>query len=398
MATDPVERIRSEERDTPFSVNLRQKLQDLAHLEPSPEHKYVTAYIDWRPGGESPGSRPGRTLLDNAISQWRRDLRDAGESTSGFDADVERITNFIDDGIDPAVHGIFVLANDELGVFEAVMLAMPMETDLHVGPTPKLRTLMAIVEDFPRFALLQADQHDANLYVINRASPQSETSLESNEYPRRHQQGGWSQRRFEARAEERVQHFARAVAEETRKLIDEEQLEMLIVSASDVFKSALDDEFHQTVKEKIVGELSLDGNAAEHEIIEAAQEVAEQAERNREMESILRLEDAIGAGNQGASGPADVLRALANGQVSKLLMADDFEGTGWADFTLNLFGIGNVPTSHPTGGEIGNLASINVAEEMVRLALATGAQVEIVPGASAARLHEHGGVGALLRY
>lgn len=398
MATDPVERIRSEQRETPFTMNLRQRLHDLAHVEPSIEHPYVSAYIDWRPEGENPGVRPGKTILENDISAQRRAIRDEGKDITAFDLDVERITAYIEDGIDPAVHGVFILANETLNIFEVVQIAMPMESGLTVSPTPNLRTLMAIVEDFPRFAVLHGDQHDVSLYVISRSTPQSEVSLESNEYPRKQSQGGWSQRRFRARQDERLQGFARAVAEHARKTLDDEKIDMLVLSVGEVFGSALNDELHQTVKEAVVGEISLAASAPEHEIVEAAQEVAEQAERAREVENIARLNDAIGSGSHGASGSADVLRALSNGQVSKLLMAADFAETGWADFTLNLYGVGNLPVSHPAGGDVSNLASVDLAEEMVRLALATGALVEIVPSQAAARLHEHGGVGALLRY
>ena len=398
MATDPVEQIRSEQRETPFTVNLRQRLHDLAHLQPSTEHEYVSVYIDWRPEGENPNVRPGKTILENEISDCRRKLRDEGKDHRDFDADVDLITRFIEDGIDPAVHGIFILANNALNVFEVVQLAMPMETRLTLSPTPNLRSLMAIVEDYPRFAVLHADQHDASLFVINRFSPQSETSLESNEYPRKQHQGGWSQRRFQARQDERIHHFARAVAEETRRVLDEEKLDMLVLSVGEVFSSALQDEFHQTVKERIIGEISLQNHANEQDIVEAAHKLAEQAERGQEAEDIKALEDSLGAGNLGAAGPADVLGALNNGQVATLLMASDFEAMGWADFSMNLFGTGSLPTSHPAGGDKSELVKVDLAEEMVRLALATGANVEIVPSLSAARLHKHGGVGAILRF
>ena len=398
MATDPVERIRSEQRKTPFTLNLRERVHDLAQLEPSTGKEYVSVYIDWRPEGENPNVRTGKVVLEKAVADHRRDLRDAGIDTSGFDADIERIMLLIEEGIDPAVHGIFVLANDARDIFEVVQLAMPFETQISISPTPNLRTLMAVVEDYPRFAVLHADQHDASLYVINRASPQSEMSIEGNEYPRKQSQGGWSQRRFKARQDERLQHFARAVGEEVRRVLDEEKIDMLIMSAGEVFGSALNEEMHQSVKERIVGEIRLPANAGEREIVDEAQKVAEQAERAREAEDIGKFEDSIGAGNQGASGADEVLRALSNGQVAKLLMADDFQATGWADHTMNLYGVGELPAEHPASGDLNAIVKVDIAEEIVRLALSTGAKVEIVPGEHAARLHSHGGVGALLRY
>jgi hypothetical protein len=398
MATDPVERIRSEQRTTPFTVNLRQRVHDLAHLEPSSGKAYLSVYIDWRPEGENPNVRPGKVRLEKAVADHRRELREAGRDTDGFDADVERITMMIEEGIDPAVHGIFVLANDARDIFEVVLLAMPFETQISISPTPNLRTLMAVVEDYPRFAVLHADQHDASLFVINRASPQSEMSIESNEYPRKQSQGGWSQRRFKARQDERLQHFARAVGEEVRRVIDEEKLDMLVMSVGEVFGSALNEEMHPSIKERIVGEVRLPANAGEREIVDEAQKVAEQAERAREAVEIEKFEDSIGAGNHGASGPEDVLRALSNGRVATLLMADDFKADGWADHTMNLYGIGDPPDDHPASGNLDSIVKVDIAEEIVRLALSTGAKVEIVPGDHAAKLRSHGGVGALLRY
>lgn len=398
MATDPVEGVRSEERQTPFTTNLRKQLMDLAHLEPSPEHPYLSVYVDWRPEGENPGVRAGKTTLENKLSEQRRKLKEGGRDRSGFDADVERIEAFLEDGIDPAVHGIFILSCDAKNVFETVLMAMPLDTRLTVSPTPDLRSLVRVIEDFPRFAVLHADQHDASIFIINRASAESTLALDSNDYPSGNEAGGWSQRRFQARQEERLSHFAKFVAEETRKLLDEAHIKMLVLSVGEVFGSALHEDFHQTVKERIVGEIHLDMQASESAIVEAAMPVVEQAERNREADAIRTLEDAIGAGNQGTGGVDDVLLALESGQVKTLLMAEDFEANGWADYGLNLYGAGEIPGEHPAAGDQEAMVKIDLAEEFVRLALSTSATIEIVPSREAARLHKHGGVGAILRY
>lgn len=398
MATDPVERVRSEVRETPFSANLRQQLHALAQLEPSVTSPILSVYVDWRPEGESPGVRPGRRAIEDRLSGVRRALHDAGHDTRELDADIQRVLEFLEDGIDPAVHGIFILTRSSTDLFETVLLAIPLETDAVYAPAPALRQLAGVIEDYPRFAVLHADQHDAQLFVVSRASPQSAVALESNDYPRKNQQGGWSQRRYQNRQEERIQHFARAVAEEVRRVMSDEELTMLVLSVGEVFGSALDDELHQSVKSLIVGDFSMSSGSNESEIIEKAQDVALQAERNREAEHIMRLEDAIGSGNQGAGGAEEVIKALANGQVMTLLMASDFEGSGWADYQLNLYGVGDVPSSHPAGGDTGNLIAVDLGEELVRLGLATGAEIEIAPAIEAARLHKHGGVGALLRF
>lgn len=299
MATDPVERIRTEERQSPFSANLRKRAVGFAQLGHASKHPYLSVYIDWRPEGESPGVRPGKIKLENRIAELHRELKDAGQDTREFDTDVERVTHFMDDGVDPAVHGMFLLACDAHEVFETVQLAVPLDTSATLGPIPSLRRLVNVIETYPRFAVLHADQHEASLYIINRATPESILSLERKESPRtdprntgtrsppRQHQGGWSQRRFQTQQDERVSHFAKAVAEETRRHLDEEQVKLLVLSVSEVFGSALQEDLHQTVKDRIVGELRLDNNASESEIITAALPVVEQAERDREANAIV---------------------------------------------------------------------------------------------------------------
>ena len=126
----------------------------------------------------------------------------------------------------------------------------------------------------------------------------------------------------------------------------------------------------------------------------------------------------MGAQTLGIAGAVDTLRALANGQVQMLVMNDDFSGTGWADYTLPLFGLGEIPAEHPAGGDVANLRVTKLEDEAVRLALLNGGTVELiqttepvsadsdVPRAggeiprsrAATALDGLGGIGAVLRY
>ena len=58
MATDPVERIRAFEHETPLALDLPATLAWLAGLPPSTEAPYLTVALDWRPEGTAPGRIP----------------------------------------------------------------------------------------------------------------------------------------------------------------------------------------------------------------------------------------------------------------------------------------------------------------------------------------------------
>jgi peptide subunit release factor 1 (eRF1) len=134
---------------------------------------------------------------------------------------------------------------------------------------------------------------------------------------------------------------------------------------------------------------------------------------------VRRLADAVGADNLGTWNAVRVIKALQAGQVATLVIVDDFAAPGWADYTMNVYGAGPVPETHPLGGDVADLVPVDLAQELIRLAVRTGAEIEIVktsidtadlpeeipaggnglPRTEAAReLDKLGGVGALLRF
>jgi hypothetical protein len=443
VATDPIQAVREREPATPYDLDARRALLELAALPPSLAAPYLTVSLDWRPAGEEPGRapapeplrsqrhaardeqgpsrRPARQQLERQLEELVGSLGPRGTAFDSASADAARILDFLDSALDPAAHGVFIVACDAAGVFRPLTLGLPLPTRLQAGPTPALGALARLVEDHPTYAVLLADQRDATLFLIDQATARERLEVEGSGYPRKQQQGGWSQRRYQARADERVAAFARGVAAEVRRTLDDEAVDTLIVAGDEVITSALDAEFHDTVKARIVATIRLAMEATEHEVIEATLPIAQQAEREREEADVRRLRDAVGAAGQGAAGAEDTLTALQAGQVQTLLMVDDFAAPGWADFSLPVSGVGDLPAQHPAGGDPDNLVPVALEEELIRLALQAGGAVQIVhtavpveetladgeiPDAGAApprtapalALDALGGVGALLRF
>jgi peptide subunit release factor 1 (eRF1) len=305
-------------------------------------------------------------------------------------------------------------------VFEELSLGLPVETLAAVGPTPALSVLARLDDDNPPYAVLLADQHQATLSFITQATVSESVSLDSTGYPRKQKQGGPNQRRYQNRADERVAAFARGIADETRTALDETGVGMLIIAGDEVLTSALDVALHQTVKERIIATIRLDSTASEQEVIEATQPLVRQEERDREAEAVIELQNQIGADSDAVSGAERTIATLQAGRVASLIMVDDLALTGWADFSMGLYGAGEPPAEHPAGGDAAAIVEIDLEQELVRLAFQSGADVQIVKTANprsaedtdtvpahgegnnrsapAIALDDLGGVGALLRY
>lgn len=442
-ATDPVERIHTMEHETPLARDLRQTLKHLAALPPSREAPYLTVYLDWRPQGEEPGRtpapapkrsqrhaardregvsrRPARLEIEPHFEGLRARYTAHDPALASIDADIKRINSYLDE-LDPAAHGVVIVACHQHDVFVPVPLAVPVSTSVVAGPIPSLRQLVRVAEDFPPYAVLVADQRQAILWMIERLTWDRAVEVEASDYPRKQMQGGWSQRRYQARADERVEHVAKAVAEETRRAFADAKdgLEYLVIAADEPIYSALESGFHETVKSRIIGRVHLEPDAILDDVIAAAEPVVAEAERQREMEAVQAVLDGAGAGDKGAAGADDTILALEEGEVMRLVMNEDFTQAGWADYTLPLVGAGEPPKEHPAGGAVANIVPTALEDELIRLALQTDAEIELIaakmpitaeeledvpdadepmPRTEAAQaLDQVGGVGAVFRF
>lgn len=421
MAIDPVELIERQETDSPFVQDLGEELRRLANLPASTDAPYLTMTIDWQPDGMQPNVRHGRRFFDQQRDELlaAHGMEPHTPPHDSLAADLDRIAAFLDGEVDPVVQGVAFMACSARGVFEPLLLGMPLTNRAILAPVPALRVLAKLAEDEPPFAVLLADQKQATLLVIDQASRRQSVDLRATGYPRKQAQGGWSQQRYQNRADERVEAFARTVAEETERELADAGVELLVLAGNEQTMTTLRDTLHPTVQAKVVGMTRMDLTSNEQDVIAATLPIVEEAERAREQEAVRHLENGAGPGGGAVTGPEETLTALQAGQVMTLVLNEELSMTGWADYTFPVYGVGAPPAEHPVGGDPAALVAVPLEEELVRLAIQTDAGIEIVrtrppvtgesigessPGDSSPRteaaraLDAFGGVGALLRF
>ncbi|MFN8662231.1 MAG: hypothetical protein U0075_10090 [Thermomicrobiales bacterium] len=442
MATDPVRSIRATEQESPVVPDLKAALSRLAALPPSPTASCLTVSFDWSVDGSEPGRLPApapKRSQERAMrgetgaprrpgwQQMQRELHSLveshgprGETYDGLAADLARITEFVDNQLDLGVNGVFIVADGQQGVFEAIPLDVAPTPSLVLESIPALRPLVHASEDYPSFAVVNANQQEANVWVIERLGWSENVQVQSDSYPRHQSTGGLNAQRYQNRANERVEAFARTVAEQVNRLFMESSTppDYLILSDDEPMSTAISEHLHKDVTPKVLGKIQLGKDPLPTEIAAIVAPMIEAAERQEETDAAQKVADNVGSQNLGIAGAVDTLRALANGQVQMLVMNNDFSAPGWADYTLPLFGLGDIPAEHPAGGDIANLRVTKLEDEAVRLVLLNGGTVELiqttepltaesgVPRAggemprsgAATALDGLGGIGAVLRY
>lgn len=432
VSSRPIKRLKVTHDESGLLLDPREALAALAALpptnttEPAAAAPYLTAYLDWRPAGSDPGRRPARRQFEDAANELLAAYSAHTRAAQSLAVDIERISKYLDgERLDRAIdvpplpaatQGIVVVARAAAGVFEPIFLGVAAETNVTVAPIPALSEFARIGEDYEPYAVLLADQQEAFLTFIAQGRAQREVSVQGASYPFRRKAGG-NQRRYQARSGERLDQFARTLADGVRRELDEWGVHVLIVGGDEVIGSPLMSAFPASVADRVVSLMRKDIGASTQDVIDKTLPVARQAEREREAEMVDRIAQTIGAGGPAVAGPEAVLKALHDRRVDVLAMVDDFAAAGWSDYSADVAGVGPIPDRHPIGGRDGAMVPIPMQEELVRLAVIGGAEIEIVQTAvtteavasvprqgeiprtaMAVRLDQLGGVAATLRY
>lgn len=374
-----------------------------------------------RPEEDPTSQRTSRTWFEQQAKQLLKELDPRPERHAQLTADIDRMVRYLDEELDPSASGVYMVSCAALDIFEPLALGIAVGNSCKTGPLPAVDTLAHIAEDYATYGILVCNQEEAELSFVTQGIRDRGVFMESTLFPRRQRQGSLSERNFKERADQRVFHFARAISNELTKELRDSDAKVLVLVGSEVFMNSLMREFPEEVKSIVAGTLRMDlaRRPSVVDLLEATAPIAMQAERNREASAVAKVRELLGGG-RAAAGMIDVLNAMQAHQVDLLVMNEDFAEAGWADLTLPLYGMGPVPATHPTNGDVANLIVVNLEEELVRLALHTGGEIEFVHtrvpidagdedtstgvkgqiprSEPAMALDEVGGIGALLRY
>jgi peptide subunit release factor 1 (eRF1) len=206
--------------------------------------------------------------------------------------------------------------------------------------------------------------------------------------------GGWSQARYQRRADNVHMHHVKEVVEALEKVVQQDRIEHIIIAGDEVVVPKLREQLPKHLDEKVLDVLSLQRDAGEDEIVQATLGVLRQKDAESDAERVQELIDAWQGSGLGVVGPDSTLKALQMGQVEELLIAgtaDALRATRLPDDAAP--GAVKAETSAVTTADDRQL---KLADELVTRAQQTSARVRFIEDPEL--LKEFGGVGALLRF
>ena len=148
------------------------------------------------------------------------------------------------------------------------------------------------------------------------------------EQPGRHDQGGWSQARYQRHIENLVFKHLRGVAEELDALQRRTGSDVVVVSSEETraeFARLLSKE----VESAIVGWTQAEAHAGRTELLEVVSPILEQARARREGEKLERWREEAARGGRAAAGWGETLEAASDARVETLLFQEGARRPAW---------------------------------------------------------------------
>jgi peptide chain release factor subunit 1 len=353
----------------------------------------ISLYLDARVNEQ--GKRQFLPFLRKQLNERSKSYDNNSPERESFDKDSERITTYLEEGINTTTNGIAIFAcwaaNEffKVGEFEA-----PFERNrLFVSDRPHVYPLARVVDQYRRYAVVLADTNRARIYIFAAGRTVNEESIE-NVKTKRTSVGGWSQARYQRHEENYHLHHVKEVVDMLERIVREEEIEHVILAGDETTViPLLREQLPKTLEEKIIDAVSLGIDTPEHELFDESLTVFQRHDSLTDMQKVERLLNEFRADDLGVAGVPDTLAALSNGQVEEMLIVSSADNLHYDEEevrkVLELYDVdGNLPP---------DLNQRTIADELVRRAnLLSSARVTFIEDDK--RLQQMGGVGALLRY
>jgi peptide chain release factor subunit 1 len=293
----------------------------------------ISLYVDLDPA-VSPTMRDTaarvRALLDAAARSHGATRPDvAHEVKVGLKADFERLAQYFESDFDRAgAHGLAVFAAGLDNVWSVLALPWKVADAARVADDFLLSPLVPLIGR-GNGALVAVVGREQGRVLALRGGKFVQVADLTEETQGRHDQGGWSQARFQRHIENLGLEHYKAVSEELERLFRDLGRPRIIVVAGDEARADFAGVLPTELEDAVIGWTSADAHASDAELCEVVQPFVEEWRASREAEAVERWREEVGKNALGSSGWADTLEAASDGRVEILLYQAGVQRDGY---------------------------------------------------------------------
>lgn len=344
---------------------------------------------------------PARATEINAVlDQAERSIRDAEHLTHdervALRTDVGRVRERLtgDLAAFEGARGLAIFASRPAGLLEVLKLPRPVAHRVAIGDAPVVEPLARIGAG-ELWWLLLVDRRHARL-LAGTVDGLVEVWRVDHETSGQHDQGGWSQSRYQRAIDKEVEDHLRAVDAEVKRRLRRTRIAGLLLGGPSETTSQLEALLHADVARCLRGRFDVDvWNSTADDVLKAARPQFEELVARRDAELFARVEEGLGKQGRAAAGLEAVLGAVHERRVDTLLVDEGFSAAGVRCPQCGWLGL-TAGAQCPADGSPTDPVD-NVVEAAMAATFAQDGRVHSIPLADT-RLEERGSIAALLRF
>jgi peptide chain release factor subunit 1 len=318
---------------------------------------------------------------------------DSREARRSVERDVARFLNFVRDLDRGRTRGIALFSSSSADLWEEVLVPRSLPDRVTLSRHPYVLPLEALLETYETFCTCLVDREKARVFLAKMSQIEEETGV-LDEVPGQHDQGGWSQARYQRHIEDHVARHFKHVGDVLLSFHKRRGFDHLILAGTDEVIAGFEPELHDYPKKKIVARINLPMTATPRQVLERSVQVEERVEVERERRLVERLKAEAAAGRQSVLGLSGVLGALNEGRVETLVIPIGLSAEGMRCTNCGRLSLGG-RTCHACGGRL--QSEPDIVDLAVAAALQQGARVETLTMLNSGPGGHHD-IGALLRF
>lgn len=293
--------------------------------------------------------------------------------------------------------GLVLLSSSHKGLWKEYHLSVPVKSEIVVDKCPYIKPLLDILDRYQRYVIALVDKESARIFVVHLAEIVEYGEVHTPDVPGRHKKGGWfalSQNRYDRHIRFHVELHLGDVVKKLDSFMSGEGISGLLLGGSDEAVSMTKNMLSAAVAARIIGTFQAEMFAPDDEVLAKAEAVINCCEKKKKEETVDKLVSQALKNKTAVLGVENVLNALHEGKVMKLVFVQDYNPAGYACRKCRSLIIQDLRLCPYCRGEMDK--TDNLIDQAAQKAVGQGAAVEVVKGSKA--LTDSGGIGAFLRF
>jgi peptide chain release factor subunit 1 len=291
----------------------------------------ISLYLDLAPT-DSPTPRDAATRVRALLADGHKDgaaRRLGHQEKEALKRDFERIERYFEHEFErDGAHGLALFCAGLDGVWLPLQLTEPVPDGIKVERDFFLEPLAPLVGRGDGALVTVVNRERGSLYRLRAGKLEQAADL-SEEQPRRHDQGGWSQARFQRHIDELAADHFRRVADAIDRRVRAAKGTRLVIACPGEVRPEFEHLLSQEARHALAGWAAVEAHAGPPEVLAAVKPVLERAWAVEEAAQLDRFREELGRAGRAVGGWPGTLDAASDARVEVLLYTEGAQRKAW---------------------------------------------------------------------